>query len=44
MYHLYTSRYQAQKDKQEGQRIVKVYGGWVLMTKEEYKNFIKEEK
>lgn len=34
---IYTTRYQASKDKRGGERIVKVCGGYVLMDEREYR-------
>lgn len=35
--HIYKNRYQAGKDKRGDEKIVKVNGGYVLMTAEDYR-------
>lgn len=35
--YIYKNRYQAEKDKRDGEKVVKVNGGYVIMTVEAYR-------
>ena len=35
--YIYKNRYQAEKDKRDGEKVVKVCGGYVIMTADQYR-------
>lgn len=37
--YIYKNRYQASKDKRDGEKIVKVDGGYIIMTAEQYRTW-----